>query len=151
MIVPDDEKYLSWIFKKILQCIKNFQLNRVVNWIFDTKCHVAKRRQLTTSQALFTCPFCWTRWDIMSGRHLQVVVPFLNARLANRGLTALVSRHKTVVGLNILSQGLPVPRYHSKIFILDHFWPHQWIPHPNIGLDAPQPVISSKQAFSEGC
>ena len=27
-------------------------------------------------------------------------------------------------------------RLHSKIFVLDHFWPHHWISHPQIGLEA---------------
>ena len=40
-------------------------------------------------------------------------------------------------------------RVHSEILELEHFGPYHRIPHPHIGLDAPQPVISSKEAFSE--
>ena len=25
---------------------------------------------------------------------------------------------------------------HPEIFVLDHFWPHHWIPHPQISLEA---------------
>ena len=38
----------------------------------------------------------------------------------------------------------------AEILQLDHFGPHYRIPRPHIGLDAAQPVTSSKEAFSEG-
>ena len=54
----------------------------------------------------------------MSGRHLQVVVPFLNARLANRGLTVLVSRHKSVVKKpRYLGTRVSLPNIHLRPFL----------------------------------
>ena len=47
---------------------------------------------------------------------------------------------------NMLVQG----QVGAEILQLDHFGPHYRIPRPHIGLDAPQPVTSSKEAFSEG-
>ena len=47
---------------------------------------------------------------------------------------------KNVQKMSKMSSGGPrfsfKSRLHSEIFVLDHFWPHHWISHPQISLEA---------------